>query len=47
MKPIKRYILRYWYAYLAAILFLMTSVSLDMLSPQITKHIIDDVITGG
>ncbi len=47
MKPIKRYILKYWYAYLAAILFLMTSVSLDMLSPQITKRIIDDVITGG
>lgn len=47
MKPIKRYILRYWYAYLAAILFLMTSVSLDMLSPQITKRIIDDVIAGG
>lgn len=47
MKPMKRYILRYWYAYLAAILFLMTSVSLDMLSPQITKQIIDDVITGG
>lgn len=47
MKPIKRYILRYWYAYLAAILFLMISVSLDMLSPQITKRIIDDVITGG
>ena len=47
MKPIKRYILRYWYAYLAAILFLMTSVSLDMLSPQITRRIIDDVIMGG
>ena len=47
MKPIKRYILRYWYAYLAAILFLVTSVCLDTLSPQITKRIIDDVITGG
>ena len=47
MKPIKRYILRYWYAYLAAILFLMISVSLDMLSPQITKRIIDDVIGNG
>lgn len=47
MKPIKRYILRYWYAYLAAILFLVISVSLDMLSPQITKQIIDDVILDG
>ena len=47
MKPIKRYILRYWYAYLAAILFLVISVSLDMLSPQITRSIIDDVILGG
>ena len=42
MKPIKRYILRYWYAYLAAILFLVISVSLDMLSPQMTRSIIED-----
>ena len=47
MKPVKSYIWKYWYAYLFGILFLMTSVSLDMLSPQITKRIIDDVITGG
>ena len=47
MKPIKNYIIRYWYAYLLGILFLVTSVSLDMLSPQITKRIIDDVILGG
>ena len=46
MKPMKRYILRYWYAYLAAILFLMTSIFLDTLSPQITRRIIDDVIIG-
>lgn len=47
MKPIKSYIFKYWYAYLFGILFLVTSVSLDMLSPQITKQIIDDVILAG
>ena len=47
MKKITRYILRYWYAYLFAILCMVISISLDMLSPQITRHIIDDVIIGG
>lgn len=47
MKKITSYILRYWYAYLFAILCMVISISLDMLSPQITRHIIDDVIIGG
>lgn len=47
MKKLSSYILRYWYIYLFAIICMVTSTSLDMLTPQITKHIIDDVIVGG
>jgi len=47
MKKLSSYILKYWYAYLLAILCIVIAVSLDMLSPQITKRIIDDVIFGG
>lgn len=47
MKKISSYILQYWYAYLFAVICMIISVSLDMISPQITKHIIDDVMVGG
>lgn len=47
MNKISNYILKYWYAYLLAIISILIAVGLNMLSPQITKHIIDDVITGG
>jgi len=47
MKKISKYILKYWYAYVFAILSMVIAVSLDMLSPQITKRVIDDVIVGG
>lgn len=47
MKKISRYIVKYWYLYAFAFFCLISSVSLDMLSPQVTKSIIDDVITGG
>ncbi len=47
MNKITKYISRYWYAYLFALIFMIISVALDMLSPQITKRIIDDVIIGG
>ena len=44
---ISRYILKYWYAYLLGIIFIIIAVVLDLLSPQITRRIIDDVIVGG
>ncbi len=44
---ILHYLKKYWYRYLFALLCIVTTVSLDMLNPQITKIIIDDVITGG
>jgi ATP-binding cassette subfamily B protein len=47
MKKISRYILRYWYAYVAAILCTIIAVSLDMASPLVTQRIIDNVIVGG
>ncbi len=47
MKKISRYIIRHWFAYLLAVLCIVIAVSLDMLSPQVTKRIIDNVIVGG
>ena len=42
-----KYIFKYWYAYLTAVIFLVIAVSLDMLSPKVTEKIIDNVIIGG
>jgi len=47
MKKISSYILKYWHAYAFAIICIVIAVSLDMLSPQVTKRIIDNVIIGG
>lgn len=44
---LSKYITKYWYAYLLAILFTVIAVSLDMLSPQVTRRVIDNVIVGG
>lgn len=41
------YILEQKYIYIFAILSMIISVSLDLISPQLTKRIIDDVIIGG
>ena len=41
------YLKKYWYRYVFALLCIFITVSLDMLYPQITKSIIDDVITKG
>lgn len=47
MKKISTYLWEHKFAYLFAIASMIISVSLDMLSPQLTKHIVDDVIVGG
>ena len=47
MKKLRTYIWEHKFAYIFAIASLIISVSLDMLSPQLTEHIIDDVILGG
>jgi ATP-binding cassette subfamily B multidrug efflux pump len=46
MKKISTYIMRYWYAYALAIICTLVAVSLEMVSPQVTKRIIDEVIIG-
>lgn len=47
MKKISTYVTEHIWAYLGAILCLTIGIALDMLSPQITKCIVDDVIIGG
>lgn len=46
MKPFKKYIFQQKFFYLFAILSMLISVSLDLLSPQLTGRIIDDVVIG-
>lgn len=47
MKKISTYIWEHKFAFLIAIASMIISVSLDMLSPQLTRLIVDDVILGG
>lgn len=47
MKKILKYIGHYWYAYLFAIVCMVTAILLDMLYPLITRSIVDDVIMDG
>ena len=47
MKKISSYIWDYKWTYLGATLCLVIGVCLDMLAPQLTRQIIDDVILGG
>lgn len=44
---LKRHILRHGGLYCLALLALLASVSLTMISPQITRMLVDDVIVGG
>ena len=39
--------MRYWYLYLFSMVCMVSAIALDMITPQITRHIIDDVIVGG
>uniref|UniRef100_UPI004057ADC6 ABC transporter ATP-binding protein n=1 Tax=Acetatifactor sp. TaxID=1872090 RepID=UPI004057ADC6 len=47
MKKISTYVKEHIWGYLGAILCLTIGIALDMLSPQLTKSIVDDVIVGG
>lgn len=38
---------RYWFLYVFGFVSMVISIALDMMSPQITRRIIDDVIVGG
>lgn len=47
MQKLGTYMKRYGPLYLLGFLCMLVSIILDMAAPQITKHIIDDVIAGG
>lgn len=46
-KKLSGYIFEQKFTYIFAILSMIISVSLDLIAPQLTKRIIDDVIIGG
>ncbi len=46
-KKLSAYIIEHKFTYIFAILAMIISVSLDLIAPQLTKRIIDDVIVGG
>lgn len=47
MKKLSSYLMEHKFGYLCGFVSMVIAVSLDMISPQLTKHIIDDVIVGG
>ncbi len=47
MKKLSSYVFKYWYVYIFALFCMLTATTLDMIYPQITRSIIDDVITDG
>ena len=47
MKKLRTYLIRYWYLYLLGMVCMITAIALDMITPQITRRIIDEVIVGG
>ena len=47
MKKLRTYLMRYWYLYLFGMICMIAAIVLDMITPQITRCIIDEVIVGG
>ena len=47
MKNILKYMAKYWYLYLFAMTCLVLGILMDMTTPKVIQHIIDDVIVGG
>lgn len=47
MKKIKHYVLPYWKSYLFAVVSLILAILLEMLTPQITKIIVNESFVGG
>ena len=46
MKKLGHYMKRYAFLYLLGFVSMVVAITLDLAAPQITKHIIDDVIVG-
>lgn len=47
MKKLSSYVLPYWKSYIFAVLCLLTTIGLEMLSPQVAKIIVNEVFTEG
>ena len=47
MKSLTKYMAKYWYLYLFAMVCLVAAVLMDAAAPQVIGRIIDDVIVGG
>lgn len=47
MNKISTYVKKYWYVYTLAVLSLLISSILNLIAPQYTEKIVDDVITAG
>ena len=47
MKKLSSYLRQHTFGYLTVFFSMAIAVSLDMLSPQVTRLIVDDVIVGG
>lgn len=47
MKKVSSYMLKYWYYYVLILVCMLIAIGLDMLYPQITKIIVNDVFEGG
>ena len=47
MKKLSSYLWEYRIPYLIAIISLLIAVTLDMMAPRLTAHVVDDVIVGG
>ena len=47
MKKISTYIWENKVSYIVAVAAIFIAVTLDMMSPRLTKHVVDDVIVGG
>lgn len=47
MKKLRSYVLPYWKSYIFAVFCLLSAIGLEMLSPQVTKIIVNEVFLGG
>lgn len=47
MKKLSYYLLKHKFSYLFVFVSMVIAVSLDLLTPQVTRIIVDDVIQGG
>ncbi len=47
MNKLSKYIKKYWYIYIIAIVCMTIAIVLDMIYPLISKSLVDDVIKGG